>query len=83
MTKKGPSFIFINRGMHNFLDEKSTNVYFYRFKVGERGNVIDRGIHDKNDTFSFIYNKLRNYSGNLILPENPGDKRGKSGKKQH
>jgi hypothetical protein len=67
----------------NFLDEKSTNVYFYRFKVGERGNVIDRGIHDKNDTFSFIYNELINYSGNLIPPENPGDKRGKSGKKQH
>jgi hypothetical protein len=28
--------------------------------------VIDRGIHDKNDTFSFIYNELINYSGNLI-----------------
>jgi hypothetical protein len=48
-----------------------------------RGNVIDRGIHDKNDTFSFIYNELRNHPGNFIPPENPGDKRGKSGKKQH
>jgi hypothetical protein len=45
-----------------------------------RGNVIDRGIHDKNDTFSFIYKELRNHPGNFIPPENPGDKRGKSGK---
>ncbi|AFN34065.1 hypothetical protein A225_4858 [Klebsiella michiganensis E718] len=45
--------------------------------------MIDRGIHDKNDTFSFVYNELRNHPGNFIPPENPGDKRGKSGKKQH
>jgi hypothetical protein len=43
-------------------------------------NVIDRGIHDKNDTFSFIYNELRNHPGNFIPPENPGDKGVKAGK---